>query len=293
MLLVGLWWLIGTEAPPTAPDPGWVQPHQETVVRERPAVATAPKVTPTPALNTTPPPSRPARPALPLIALIIDDVGYRLDIGKRCIELPGDVTLAFLPFSPHTRTLAAQAAAAGKEIMLHAPMQPSSAIRWEGGLTSTMDREAVGQTLSEMLRQLPQAKGVNNHMGSGLTQNRQIMDWVMQELQQKRLYFIDSRTSAQSQAFPAALSRALPSAKRDVFLDNERTPEAIAAQFAHLVKTAHKNGFAVGIGHPYPETLAFLEQVLPQLEQHQVQLVPVSRLLALVQDPQRPRHITR
>lgn len=288
VLVAGLWLLaIGR---PTAPD---LQPaaSKTSAVTHRsvpkPATKTATAPAAKPVKSAVPPPV-PVAPIKPLIAIIIDDIGYQLESGLRCIELPGAVTLAVLPFSPHSQRLAKLALANGKELMLHAPMEPGAQVRWEGGLTNAMDRGDVHQALAAMLQQVPGVRGVNNHMGSEFTQNRQSMDWVMEALQQQKLYFVDSRTSASSEAYNAALSRALPSAKRDVFLDNNRSHAAIAQQFQTLVDKARRNGFAIGIGHPYPETVEVLEQILPKLDQYGVQLVPVSQLLSQVQDTSKP-----
>ncbi len=294
LLIAGLWLvtLVRLAPPPGGAKPGLPaaeraanQPaSQPAIAPAHPAPAEVPAAAHSSPATTQPSSILQNEQKQPLVALIIDDIGYQLASGRRSIALPGAVTLAVLPFSPHARALANLALKEGKELMLHAPMEPGNAVRWEGGLSNDMDRAALRRSLAGMLQALPQVRGVNNHMGSALTANRQAMDWIMEELKQKGLYFVDSRTSAQSQAYPAALSRAVPTAKRDVFLDHDRSRDAIARQFALLIGKAKQNGFAVGIGHPYPETLDFLEQALPELAPLGVELVSVSQLLTLIED---------
>lgn len=215
----------------------------------------------------------------PQIAIIIDDIGYRWVAGQRAARLAGDVTLAVLPFSPYAQKLAVLAEQQGKELMLHAPMEPVSHRSWQHGLNTQMDEQSIRNELTLMLNSLPMVKGVNNHMGSALTQRGDTMHWVMDELLRRNLYFIDSRTSPHSKALEQAQRQSLTSAKRDVFLDNVRTPEAIKKQFDTLLKLARLQGSAIAIGHPYPETLFFLEATLRDLPVTGVQLLPVSQLL--------------
>ncbi len=116
-------------------------------------------------------------------------------------------------------------------------------------------------------------------MGSRLTADRQRMDWVMQVLAERQLFFVDSRTTAQTQAAFAAEAARVPHVSRDIFLDNVRSEAEIDHEFRLVLARARKQGAAVLIGHPYPETLAYLERRLPQLEAEGVQLVSVQVLL--------------
>lgn len=225
------------------------------------------------------------------LAIIIDDIGYNLPLGKRTADLRGAFTLAVLPFTPHGIELAERAHRNGKEIMLHAPMSNHHQYPLgRGGLESGMQRAEFLAVLRQNLASVPHIKGVNNHMGSRLTEQAEPMRWLMDELQQRQLYFVDSRTSAQTRALDMAQAIRLPSRKRDVFLDDEQTPANIKYQLLRALKQAQQQGSAIAIGHPYPATLAQLEQLQPLLDQHQVQLVSVSQLMpqtgsARVQSP--------
>lgn len=218
----------------------------------------------------------------PLVSLIIDDLGDRYDDGSRAIALPGQLTYAILPQTTFSSRLAEMAHGKGKEVMLHQPMQAvNGKAMGPGGMEMAMSHRALLATLEANLASVPHARGVNNHMGSLLTRHPGHMAWLMAALRQRGgLYFVDSSTTSKSVAQQIALEYKLPVMRRHVFLDHERDEQRISGQFVQLVRQAHRNGHAVGIGHPYPETLAVLEQMLPQLEGFGVRLVPVSELIA-------------
>lgn len=214
-----------------------------------------------------------------IMAIVIDDVGYQRLPGERTLALPGKITLAVLPFTPFAQKLAAQAPSFNKEVMLHAPMEPKKLSYWGDGLKTAMPEQELRREFVAMINNIPNLVGVNNHMGSSLTENPEAMAWLMQELPSRGLYFIDSRTTAGSKAYNAAKKMGIPSYVRDVFLDHSRDTKDINKQFDQLIRTAQKRGMALGIGHPYPETLAVLEKRLPQLQAIGVELVTVSELL--------------
>lgn len=223
------------------------------------------------------------------LAIIIDDLGYNLRLGQRTTDLPGAFTIAVLPFTPHGRELAELAHKRGKEIMLHAPMSNHHNYPLgRGGLVSGMERAEFLRILRQNLGDIPHIKGVNNHMGSLLTEQAEPMRWLMQELQSHRLYFVDSRTSALTQALIEAERINLPSRKRDVFLDDKRDSQHIRQQLDLALKKARQQGSAVAIGHPYPETLAVLKDIQPLLVQYDVSLVPVSALVTDFSSPAIP-----
>jgi len=149
-----------------------------------------------------------------------------------------------------------------------------------GALTRGMTPREIALTVDYDLTTVPHAIGVNNHMGSLLTQDRDSMHILMRHLgQQGNLFFLDSLTSAQSIAHEVAMQSALPTMVRDVFLDNDRSNEAIREQLLRAVTKARRHGSAVAIGHPYPETLAVLNEQLPTLREQGIELVSISDLL--------------
>jgi uncharacterized protein len=214
------------------------------------------------------------------IAIIIDDMGYNYAQGLEAIALPGAITYAIIPHSPKAQFFAEEAQKQHKEIMLHAPMSNVHNIPLgENGLYETMDEVRFKRALELSLDSLPSVSGVNNHMGSLLTQKALPMEWVMQALQKRQLYFIDSRTTSNSIAWQTAQAFNIPSLKRDVFLDHTPTSEMIGEQFDKLITIAKEKGYAVAIAHPYPETIAYLKQQLPNLAQHNIDLVSASQLV--------------
>lgn len=221
------------------------------------------------------------------IAIIIDDLGHSLELGRAAVDLPGALTYAVLPQLPYSRDIAERAHGGGKEVMLHLPMQSSDGRPLgPGGLRDDMSREAFARAVRADLAAVPHVSGVNNHMGSLLTQKPAAMRWLMQDLRCFRdLYFVDSRTDMRTVAREFASEAGLATAQRDVFLDNEQEPDYIRGQIRRLVDKARRQGTAIGIGHPYPETLLVLAEELPALADQGVQLVPVSRLVETRRNP--------
>ncbi|MDX1633992.1 MAG: divergent polysaccharide deacetylase family protein [Marinobacter sp.] len=218
----------------------------------------------------------------PTIAIIIDDMGHDLIQGQRLVAMEQPLTLAFLPYRRHTTALAEAAHRNHKEIMLHAPMANTRQFGLgPGGLDVTMDQNTTASTLRRALASIPHVRGVNNHMGSQLTQMQNNMNWVMSELVNYPVYFVDSRTIATSVAADTAAAHRIPTLTRDVFLDHEQTEEYVDRQFRLLVKKARENGSAIGIGHPHKVTVDYLSRVLPTLDEQGIAVATVSALWTL------------
>lgn len=216
----------------------------------------------------------------PTMVLIIDDIGNNLAAGMRTLALPGKVTLAVMPYTPHGSRIAMAAHNAGQEIMLHMPMSNQAGMNLgPDGLTANLDKTETVRRLRLALADIPYIKGVNNHTGSELTELTEPMAWVMEELSHHPLYFIDSMTTANSVAFETARQFSIPVLKRHVFLDNVREEAAIHQQFEQAIHIARQEGLAVAIGHPYEETLTYLEKALPALEKAGVTLHFASEIL--------------
>jgi polysaccharide deacetylase 2 family uncharacterized protein YibQ len=229
----------------------------------------------------TPLTADPAVVATPVLVIIIDDIGNNLASGMRAVELPGKLNLAVLPHTPSSIELAELAAAAGKEVILHAPMsnfhhKPMG----PGALTQHMNEQEFRRALADNIRHIPHIRGVSNHMGSQLTSMREPMEWVMQELAQRQLYFVDSRTSHRTLAASIASEQGIPNLSRQVFLDNEATRDAIHQQFQRLLARADSEGLGIAIGHPYPETMDYLQQALPALAASGYRLALISEVLS-------------
>lgn len=199
------------------------------------------------------------------------------------IDIPGPITLAFLPHTDFTSTLASKAHASGKEIMLHLPLQSVRHYNHTPGtLTLHMTHLEFVSQLKSDIASVPYVKGINNHMGSLLTQHPGHMDWLMAALsEQGNLYFIDSRTTTKSVASMYAKKHSIPSLERDIFLDPDFRPETIRREFSRFIQKASQAGHAIAIAHPHPHTLQFINEHMNELEQQGITLVPVSKLIAI------------
>ncbi len=216
----------------------------------------------------------------PRMVVVIDDLGNNLQQGQASLALPGPVTYAFLPHTRYSEALVQQAHSLGKEVMLHAPMENTHQLKLgPGALTESLSETEFKRVLNESLQSIPYAVGINNHMGSLLTQQALPMQWVMDIVAEKGIFFLDSRTTAKSVAWDVAKKRNIPVLQRDVFLDHEQTPEFLQQQFFRAVHIARKYGSVIVIGHPYAVTTSFLEEAIPALDEAGIQLVSASALL--------------
>lgn len=215
------------------------------------------------------------------ISIIIDDLGNQWRNDLRAINLPGQITYAILPHTPYSVRLAHKANDAGREVMLHFPMASSRRLRpGPGAVDVSMKQPGFLAQAKNNLAAIPFIRGVNNHMGSQITPSLKHMSWLMDDLAKRGdLYFVDSMTIGSSVAGITAREKGIPMVKRDVFLDHHRDPVKIHKQFRRLLSLAKRRGYAVAIGHPYPETLAMLEAELPKLTAQGIELVAVSTLI--------------
>ena len=218
----------------------------------------------------------------PRIAIIIDDLGYRMDAGRRAIALPGPISFAVLPGTPRAQALAVLAFESGKEVLLHLPLQakPNDTSDDPLAINLDMSRREFGETFERALTSVPHAIGVNSHRGSLLTRHPGHMRWLMEEIQARdNLFFVDSYTTHESVALQIASEAGIDARKRDVFLDPDRAPETVAREFERMKRLAEKRGSVVAIGHPHAATLALLERELPKLADEGFELVAISALV--------------
>ena len=254
------------ETPPVAPPPaGETRPQKQPQPRRTETARLAPE---------------PVGPK-PKVAIIIDDFGQQMSGAMCFLDLDMPVAVAVLPFLPHTRDVAQKAAASGKTVLVHMPMQPAG---WPdvnpgpGALLVSMERPEVQRKVAAALAAVPFAKGVNNHMGSRFTEDSEKMGWVLDSLNRQGLFFVDSRTSMRSVAYETARRIGIKTGRRSIFLDNVPEPEAIRMQLFKLVAQARENGGAVGIGHVYPATCQVLKSEYNQLKS-KVDFVPITALV--------------
>jgi polysaccharide deacetylase 2 family uncharacterized protein YibQ len=202
----------------------------------------------------------------PVLSLVIDDLGYSYENGKAAIELDGNHTYAILPGTAYGEKLAKHAHSLNKEVILHMPMQSisSAAAHEPMALNEAMNEDELSGNVHSLLDLIPFIRGVNNHMGSHLTEFDFFMRPVMDSIRgyNPSLYFLDSRTSPRSVAYAQARDAGLNTISRDVFLDNEPNRAAIRLQYNIWLTRARERGSAIAIGHPYEHTLDVLQQNL-------------------------------
>lgn len=216
----------------------------------------------------------------PRLAIVIDDLGYERSQGDALFRLPYPLTLSVLPHLPFSGEIAEVAHRRGYQVLLHLPVASTSGEKDEPvELYPGMDSSAVDRTFTAMLETVPYATGVNNHEGSLGTADPMLMKEVMALLHEHHLFFVDSRTTAATVAETAAHLAGVPATSRKVFLDDEQSAGAIRNQLALAIQDARKNGTALAIGHPHPETLQVLSDDLPQLGRKGVTLVFASELV--------------
>jgi len=217
----------------------------------------------------------------PMIAIVIDDMGVDSELSGQAIDMPAPLTLAFLPYAEQVDAQAQRAKAAGHELLIHVPMEPNS--RFEDPGPNSLSVELSG---SEIQRRLEWAfervhgvVGINNHMGSRFTRDPGSMQLVIQQLVERRLMFLDSMTSPKSIAWRLAAEASVPYTARDVFLDHREDRGHIRGQLAQLEAQARREGAAVGIGHPRPNTLEALHDWLPAAAERGIRFVPITRIV--------------
>ena len=272
---------------PPAPRPPEEAPKKPAKTKPRAAVHPTPAEepeTPSPAPGARPLPVAPRSPAgIPTVALVIDDVGYRMDLVEEALrDLPPSVTFAVIPFLPFSKESAERAHEAGFPVILHCPMEPEHPERWkptQGTLTLGLPPPEVRQILLTDLSAVPHAEGINNHMGSLATSDRPLMEAVMETLKSEGLYFLDSRTTVRTVAYETARARGVKAAFRSVFLDDADEEGAIMRQFDQLVARAGQEGMLVGIGHLRPRTIAVMAQRIPYWSGRGVDFVPLREVV--------------
>ena len=221
---------------------------------------------------------------LPKVAIIIDDIGYDRGMAKKFLSLDAVLTFSILPYSPFQKSILKATRSKGWETMLHLPMEPDEYPKVNpgpGALLTSMTPDQLISQLNLDISAVPGVTGVNNHMGSRMTAASAQMNQIFSILKKKGLFFIDSRTCSQTQCRPSARLLHLPFAQRDIFIDHLQTPDFIRGQLKKLIRTAERNGQAIGIAHPHMETYKILHEMLPEL-QKKIRLVPASTLVRVV-----------
>ena len=241
-----------------------------------PAATPLPSAAPAPSPTSTPT----ANAQGPQLALIVDDCGQWIATERGFVALGIPLTLSVLPDVPYTSIIATEASDAGKGVMLHLPMETLSGLNpGPGKVTTEMsDAQIVAQVQSD-LAEVPLARGVNNHEGSKASADPRVMRAVIGVLAEHKFFFIDSKTNAASVGEDTARQMGVPTAARDVFLDNRADVAYTQAQLSQAAAIAQRTGSAIAIGHPHPTTLAAVRTMIPRLQALGVQFVLVQDLV--------------
>ncbi|UKL12953.1 divergent polysaccharide deacetylase family protein [Dissulfurimicrobium hydrothermale] len=262
-------------------------------------------IVPPSSIQTKPPQVRPSQPAIPPakpgplaktrgrearhplpqkerpeIAILIDDMGYNLAIDDALLSLDAPISFAFLPLAPHTARLAKKASQMGRDVLVHLPLEPLDPHidPGPGALKVDMSPDVMLMMLKKDLDAVPEAIGVNNHMGSRFTADRQAMEVIMPEIKRRGLFFVDSKTNNKSVAYSVAREMGVPSAARSVFLDHNQDPLLIKMELNKAVRLAKHGRGVIVIGHPLPNTKKVLCEELPMLKK-EVKLAPIHALV--------------
>ncbi len=216
------------------------------------------------------------------VSIIIDDVGHNRRFGEQVAYLPAPLTLAILPHTPFDQHFADLGQQLGKEVMLHMPMQAiGNRAPSQHQLEVSMTQPAFMSKLRDNLNAFSGYTGINNHQGSLLMSDTDRLTWMMSEIADRRVFFVDSRTGRRSPANRIANRYGISTSDRDIFLDHEIDEDVISAQFDKLIAQSLRDGHAVAIGHPHPATINVLKRKLPTLAQHGIAVVPMSTTIAL------------
>lgn len=219
----------------------------------------------------------------PLVAVVLDDVGVDRKRARRAVALPGPVTIALMTYAQDLPNLAATARANGHELMVHMPMEPDADDDpGPNALLVDLPPAEFQRRLEWGLNRFDGFVGINNHMGSKLTRDRAAMDRVMAALKVRGLLFLDSRTTAETQAAAAARQAGLPEVSRDLFIDNDATPIGVRTALLRVEEVARKQGYVVAIGHPRDATLEALAEWLPDMRARGFALVPLTAVVRKV-----------
>jgi len=217
----------------------------------------------------------------PLIAIIIDDVGYDLKMARAFMELGVPLTLSVISTAPHAAAISRMAKEKGCELILHLPMEPKNYPQVNpgpGAILAEMKEETVAATIEGHVKRVPGIRGVNNHMGSRLTELEGKMAVVFSDLKRRNLFYVDSRTTPRSVAVSVARKTGVLVGTRGIFLDNHLSERAMKFQIERLVGMARNTGGAIAIGHPHRETLDCLRSSLERISKYG-KIVPVSEYL--------------
>ena len=217
-----------------------------------------------------------------VIGIVIDDFGYRNDeISDGFLELDARLTYAIIPGHRYSTSFGEKAVESGYEVIVHMPMENTGKTYGEEEfvLMTAMDNETIQRRLNSAIEEIPTAIGMNNHQGSKASADQNIMSNVAKVMKERGFFFLDSRTTIETIGETTMEVFGVPTARRNIFLDNEDDEEKIEKQLMKLVKRSEEVGSAIGIGHVKPKTLNVLSDQIPKLKKKGYKFEFVSNML--------------
>lgn len=217
----------------------------------------------------------------PKVAIVIDDFGYNINNLDRLFAIKRPVTFSILPNLPYSKRVASLAASKGYEMILHLPLESNdkTAPTEVGTIKTDMSEKDILALLDKDLASVPGLKGVSNHQGSKATEDKRSMSIILSDLKKRGLYFFDSLVTDKSVCCAASAEAQVPYAKRDIFLDNENSPEYIEKQMLSLRKAAFKNGSVIAVCHDRKNTITVLSKMMPELAEEGIRFVYLSDMV--------------
>ncbi len=212
------------------------------------------------------------------LAILIDDIGYRAKEDSAIYALPKEVSVAIIPVAPYATARANKAFEQQRDVLIHLPMEPQTRQSIEAGaLLVGMNETQIATLIKNAQMQVPNAIGLNNHMGSKATTDKKTMQYLMKSLSQQNLAFLDSKTAGNSVAYKTAKEYGIKALERHIFLDDSDEFNDVQRQFSNAIHYARKHGVAVMIGHPRKNSVEVLENGIANLPAD-IQLVSLREL---------------
>ncbi|MDR3341287.1 MAG: divergent polysaccharide deacetylase family protein [Treponema sp.] len=226
-----------------------------------------------------PPEPEPKRPRI--LVFVIDDAGNNLWELEPFLQFPGPLTIAVLPGLPYSAEAARRIRAAGKEVFLHQPMEAIGGNDpGPGAIYGGMEPAEIRTILERNLAEIGPVAGMNNHQGSKVTMDAKAMETILALCHEYGIYFLDSRTTADTTAPAVAKRMGIKIGERDVFLDNIQEKAAMIGYVQEGLQKAERKGVAVMIGHTWSaELAATLEELYPELIEQGYSLTTISRIM--------------
>ncbi|WP_417514582.1 divergent polysaccharide deacetylase family protein [Minwuia sp.] len=218
-----------------------------------------------------------------LIAIVITELGLAEAPTLSAIQdLPGEITLAFTPYSKRLREWVPAARAAGHEVLLQVPMEPRNVELNDPGDKALMTTNTPAVNLDRLSWVLSRATGyvgLTSFMGSRITVSDKDMRPVLEAIGARGLAYVDPRVTPVSIAGKLALELGLPAVTNDRFIDQQAAREPIDRRLAQLEQLALSRGSAVGFASAYPVTIERLRVWIPEMRKRGFELAPVTAVV--------------